>query len=261
MPTIRKKWPKVRQLRTGGYLVDLRRREGEAVRVALARGRTRLQFPSKALALAEAERFAKALVTYGTDRLNAVSNSADLPGLGQLAEQLRVRGKTLVDAGRHDLAYLQNVDEIDQSKTVAELLDMWIAYINIKTDKTEDRRERTITSLVSKANILREQFGEDKTQMIDERAIRAWLNGVNVSQRTRHHYVAGLKQFFNWCIEPVLQGRHQHHHHAPVNPPPQKPHRGEGACRLRQPSTSQQKLSRQISPVGASSGPPRGLRR
>jgi integrase len=116
----------------------------------------------------------------------------------EAAKLLEPFGKTLMDATRHYVAFLNEQAAKKSALSVQACLDSWIA-----SKRTEAGQKvlatRTIQELENRAQLFSAAFGQETITQVDGAAVETFLNSLQVGQRTRLNIRTKLGQFFNFC--------------------------------------------------------------
>lgn len=199
MELIRKTPPKVLRLPQGTFQMDLRGVKFAAIRDTHYQGRQRVNFDVKTVALEEAAKVEELLKQHGQQRLQSLSELPNYDLITQSIERLKPFGKTLIDAVEYYLQHLTNHKAANESRLVSELVQEW--FNEKKESKINPIRKRTLDTLATYRNIIREQFGAKRIKQLTKDEINEWLNGLNKTPRTIHHHLNHLNQFLNWCYK------------------------------------------------------------
>lgn len=158
--------------------------------------RKRLFLREKDCALAQADVWARERENQGIEALE-FPTALRLEATAS-AKVLKPFGKTLLDAARHYAQYLEAEQRKSAALSVRACLDEWI-----KSKKAEAARalvsNRTIQELEGRAKLIGAAFNSARISEIDEDAILAFLDSLNVTQRTRLNVRTKLVQFLNYC--------------------------------------------------------------
>ncbi|MHA3774532.1 tyrosine-type recombinase/integrase [Verrucomicrobiota bacterium sgz303538] len=184
---IRKEWLKVRKVSLRGdtrFLVDGRPHK------------ERLFFREKNDALVQADVWARERQNQGIEALEVPT--ALRVEAQAAAKLLRPFGKSLLDAAKYYVAFLEAEDRKIKAASVQACLDDWVG-----SKKAEAAQgvisERTIDELEGRAKLFATAFGSVRISEIDEEAVQTFLDSLPVTQRTRLNIRTKLAQFLNYC--------------------------------------------------------------
>jgi integrase len=190
---IRAKWPRVLRVSNHGadrYLVDSRRNGFSQSR--------RTFYESEAEALATAEQLERIMRNEGARGFVDLSPEQR----GDAAEAIAILARhdaSLVTAARHYVGYLDAERKRAIGPSVKEALAGYLKAKEAETERGELAR-LTYWDLTTKANTIRDAFGEKRVTDIDRSMIENFLAVLHLKPRSKANVRLKFSQFLNWCV-------------------------------------------------------------
>ena len=189
---IRKKYPKIyRYEKSGGeyFVVDCRSKQWGV--------KGRKNFNNEVDAVKYAQEIDEQIQKNGA----AVSNNLiyQSKDIERWSVMLQPHGKTLVDAVKHYVGYLEGQIKASFIPNICDLVEPW------KTEMTDEVlnpiAHRTSIEYKSLGKFIIRKFGHMRPNEVTKKHVDAALKEIKAEQVTRQKYLQYTNNFFNWCIK------------------------------------------------------------